>query len=262
LALNEVGLLAGLPLRFISVSDEEIGSPTSGAWLEQLARGARCALVFEAGRSGDAIITARRGVGQATLTAHGKAAHAGNALAQGCNAIWALALAIDAVQRGNGSIPGASASVGLVRGGSARNSVPELASCELDLRFDDAAGQAALQAQLEQACARAVAAVPGTRVEAEIAINRRPWARDEASAALCARYAACQRAAGLQAAEAPTIGGGSDANTVGALGLPTIDGLGPRGSGFHTRDEQIEISSLLPKAEALLRFLLEHAPAS
>jgi len=56
------------------------------------------------------------------------------------------------------------------------------------------------------------------------------------------------------------IGGGSDANTVGALGIPTIDGLGPRGHGFHTRDEQIEISSLALKAEALLRFLLSALP--
>ena len=52
------------------------------------------------------------------------------------------------------------------------------------------------------------------------------------------------------------MGGGSDANTVGALGLPAIDGLGPRGQGFHTRSEQVSLSSLPLKAEALLRFLL------
>ena len=40
------------------------------------------------------------------------------------------------------------------------------------------------------------------------------------------------------------------------LGIASIDGLGPRGRGFHTEEEQIEIASLLPKAEALARFLL------
>ena len=57
---------------------------------------------------------------------------------------------------------------------------------------------------------------------------------------LLAEYAACARAAGLGGDEAPLIGGGSDANTVAAAGVPAIDGLGPRGKGFHTVDEFIE----------------------
>jgi glutamate carboxypeptidase len=56
--------------------------------------------------------------------------------------------------------------------------------------------------------------------------------------------------------EAALIGGGSDASTTSAMGIPSIDGLGPRGIGFHTHDEQIEIRSLVPKAQALARFLL------
>ena len=100
----------------------------------------------------------------------------------------------------------------------------------------------------------------GARLELAITVARSPWARSEASAALCAQFGQSQLAAGLCAGEAGVIGGGSDANTVGALGIPTIDGLGPRGHGFHTRDEQIEISSLALKAEALLRFLLSALP--
>jgi glutamate carboxypeptidase len=254
--LDEAGLLANLPLRFISVSDEEIGSPSSQPWLRDLAQGARCALVFEAGRTGDKLITARRGSGHALVTAHGKAAHAGNALAEGRNAIWALARFIDHAQGAQNAFAGASLNVGLVRGGSARNTVPDTASCEVDLRFSDAAGESALRAALEAACQRAEADVPGTRCELVWTTARKPWARSAGSAALCNEYAACQRAAGLLAGEADVIGGGSDANTIGALDVPTLDGLGPRGSGFHTPDEQIEIDSLPLKAEALLRFLL------
>ncbi len=68
-------------------------------------------------------------------------------------------------------------------------------------------------------------------------------------------YAASQRAAGLGAGEQPLVGGGSDANTVAGVGLPVIDGLGPRGGAFHTLDEYVELDSFGPKAEALLRFL-------
>jgi glutamate carboxypeptidase len=253
--LDEAGELAALPLRFISVSDEEVGSPTSRAWLEQLARGAEAALVFEAGRAGDKLITARRGNGSALCSAHGKAAHSGNALAEGRNAIWALSRFVDRAQRLNGTIAGASVNVGLVRGGTARNTVPEHAECELDLRFSDAEGERALSSALSRAADEAAREIEGTRLELTLKVSRRPWARSEASAALCARYGACQLASGLSYGEADLIGGGSDANTVGALGVPTIDGLGARGSGFHTPDEQIEVASLALKAEALLRFL-------
>jgi glutamate carboxypeptidase len=254
--LDGAGLLAALPIRFISVSDEEIGSPTSRGWLEQLALGAEAALVFEAGRAGDKLITARRGVGSSLCSAHGKAAHAGNALAEGHNAVWALARFIDKAQRLNGSIAGASLNVGLAAGGTARNTVPDRAQCELDLRFSDPEGEHALSAALLRAAEEAAREVPGTRLELTTSTSRKPWARTDAAAALCARYAKCQEESGLLGGEADTIGGSSDANTVGAIGVPTIDGLGPRGSGFHTKDEQIEIASLARKAEALLRFIV------
>ncbi|HMR80957.1 MAG TPA: M20/M25/M40 family metallo-hydrolase, partial [Polyangiaceae bacterium] len=85
-------------------------------------------------------------------------------------------------------------------------------------------------------------------------VRRPPLERTPASAALCAQYASAAQAAGLGAEEAGLLGGGSDANNVAALGVPAIDGLGPRGRGFHTHDEYIEVSSLALRAEALLRF--------
>jgi len=38
--------------------------------------------------------------------------------------------------------------------------------------------------------------------------------------------------------------------------VPAIDGLGPRGLGFHTTTEYVEIASFVPKCEALVRFLV------
>ncbi|HEX5660142.1 MAG TPA: M20/M25/M40 family metallo-hydrolase [Polyangiales bacterium] len=244
--------LSELPVRFVTVADEEVGSPSGKKLLESLVPRCRAALVFEAGRAGDAIITARRGSGNAVARAVGKAAHAGNALAEGRNAIWALAKFVEAVSSRQGLISGASANVGLISGGTARNTVPDHARAELDLRFSDPAGQEAMFALLHEA---ASLALEGTRIDLDVQVSRLPWARTLDSAALAERYGACALAAGLQYSEAKTIGGGSDANTVGPLGLPAIDGLGPRGKGFHTPDEYIELSSLALKADALLRFL-------
>jgi glutamate carboxypeptidase len=47
------------------------------------------------------------------------------------------------------------------------------------------------------------------------------------------------------------VGGGSDGNFTGALGIPTLDGLGPCGAGFHTEDEYVLVHSLIPRARLL-----------
>jgi len=131
--------------------------------------------------------------------------------------------------------------------------VPDQASCEVDLRFLTAADGVRLEASLAEAAA--TAALPGTRLEVARTAWRDPLERTGASAALAAAYGEAQVESGLGHGEAGLVGGGSDACTTGALGIPSIDGLGPRGKGFHTREETVELGSLLPKAEALLRFL-------
>jgi len=251
--LDELGLLARLPIVAVSVSDEEVGSPTSAALLRELARGASCALVFESGRANDMIITRRKGVGAMTVIAHGKAAHSGNNHKDGANAIWALARFVDLAQQETDYARGVTVNVGQFAGGTSKNTVPERAECKLDLRYETVTDAEALTAALRAAAERVN--VPGVRLEVIGGINRLPLERTEASAVLRDEYAACARAAGLGDGEAPLLGGGSDANTISPLGVPAIDGLGPRGAGFHTTSEYVEVSSFVPKAEALLRFL-------
>ena len=255
-ALHSVGALARLPIIVVSVGDEEIGSPSSTPHLRELAAGARCALVFESGRANDMIITRRKGVGAMTVIAHGKAAHAGNNHKDGGNAIWALARFVDAAQRLTDYAAGITVNVGQFTGGTSKNTVPERAECVLDLRYETVASAEQLVAQL--GAAAEAAAIPNVRLEVQGGIRRLPLERSDASARLRDEYAACARAAGLGTGEAPLLGGGSDANTVGPLGVPVIDGLGPRGAGFHTTTEYVEVASFRPKAEALLRFLHGH----
>src|SRR5689334_14742289 len=254
-ALEAVGALAHLPIAVMSVSDEEVGSPSSTQHLKDLARGAACALVFESGRAGDLIITRRKGVGAMTVVAHGKAAHAGNNHKDGANAIWALARFIDAAQQLTDYARGVTVNVGQVTGGTSKNTVPERAECKIDLRYETVADAEALVAALGAAADATAQAVPGVRLEVVGGVNRLPLERTPASAALRDEYAACARAAGLGDGEAGLLGGGSDANTVAPLGVPAIDGLGPRGAGFHTTTEYVELATFVPKAEALARFL-------
>jgi len=257
-ALRAIAETAGSlpPVRVVVVADEEIGSPEGQGIIREHIAGARCVLVFEAGRAGDAIITRRKGTGSLEAAAHGKAAHAGNQHKEGKNAIWALARFVDLAQRLSDYGRGSTVNVGKIEGGQAKNSVPDFAQAWLDLRFTSRAEGEALLEALKGAAKQAAGEIDGTRLVLDGGIARLPLERTEASAALKEAYGACARASGLGDAEAPLIGGGSDASTAAAMGIPAIDGLGPRGTGFHTKEERIEVSSLVPKAQALARFLL------
>lgn len=256
-AVAEVtGRLGELPLRLVIVGEEEIGSPESCPILQRELAGAACALVFEAGRKEDRIITARKGSGMASVVAHGKAAHAANGHAQGVNAIWAMARFVDRVQTLTDYERGVTVNVGVVKGGDAKNTVPDRCEALVDLRFVRVADGETLLAQVRAAAEEAGAGVPGARVEVDGHLARAPLERGDANLPLYREYAACAAAAGLGSEEAALIAGGSDASSTSAIGIPSIDGMGPRGVGFHTRDEQVEIASLEPKAEALGRFLL------
>ncbi|MBX3234337.1 MAG: M20/M25/M40 family metallo-hydrolase [Labilithrix sp.] len=252
-ALAETGTLPSL--RLVIVADEEVGSPEGQAVIREATAGAESALVFEAGRKGDLVITRRKGTGSVTLTAHGKAAHAGNAHKEGVNAVWALAKLVDRVQLLTDYARGVTVNVGKFTGGTSKNTVPDRAEALVDFRFETRADGEALVAAMRAAADECAAAVPGARIEIGGGIARPPLERTAASAALMEAYGAAARASGLASGEAALIGGGSDASTTSAMGIASIDGLGPRGIGFHTHDEQIEIASLLMKAEALARFL-------
>lgn len=256
-AAARAGLLARVAVQGMLVSDEEAGSPESQPLLAARARGAAAALVFESGREGDRIVTRRKGVASLRVVAHGVAAHAGNAHAEGRNAIWALARFVDRAQALGDATRGLTVNVGTIAGGTTRNTVPAEARCEVDLRFETQAGRDALLDALDAAARDA--ALPGTHLELERLASRAPLERTPPSAALAAEYGVCQRESGLGDGETGLVGGGSDACTTAAAGVPSIDGLGPSGEGFHTHRETVDLGSLVPKAAALVRFLARRA---
>lgn len=255
-ALSHVGVLSQIPLRFVIVADEEVGSPEGRFVIQRELEGAKAALVFEAGRAKDAVITSRRGTGSARASATGRAAHSGNAHAEGANAIRALCRFVEYAEQLTDYARGVTVNVGIIRGGTSKNTVPDQAEALLDLRYERLADSEALITALEDAARRS--AIPGTNVTFTKLLARPPLERTEANVMLYQAYAECAREAGLGDAEAPLIGGGSDAATTAAMGIASIDGLGPRGAGFHTTDERVEVATFVPKAQALACFLMKN----
>lgn len=264
---------ARLRLRIVCVSDEEVGSPSSAALYAALASRLSAALVCEAGRAEDRIVTCRAGSARFELVVHGRAAHAGNQHAQGVNAIAVLARLVLGAEAITDYARGITVNVGIIEGGTAKNTVPERARCVIDSRFLTVADAhevvARMQALAEDPFAeetRRGAEVPPRLREARVellgGISRPPMEVLPGTQALRLRYEAHAAAAGLGVGEAPRQGGGSDANLLAAHGVPCIDGLGPAGAFFHNPQEWSSLDSLRRRTQALACMLSQEADGS
>jgi glutamate carboxypeptidase len=238
------------PVTMLWTTDEEVGSGTSRAVLEEEARQARAVLVLEPALPGGALKTARKGVGEYELIVHGIAAHAGLDPGKGASAIHELASLISSIERLQDLDRGVSVNAGVISGGTRPNVVAEEARAVIDVRATTLADAGAIDGELR----RLQPTRPGTRLTVQGGFERPPLERSEAVAALFARAVAVARALGRELLEG-SAGGGSDGNFTGALGVPTLDGLGAVGDGAHAAEEHVDASAL-PWRSALVGGLI------
>lgn len=231
-------------------SDEETGSATSRAVIEEEARRSEAVFVLEPALAGGGVKTRRKGVGVFRIVVHGVAAHAGVDPGRGASAIHELARHIVAVSALQDLERGVSVNVGRVCGGTRSNVVAERAEAEVDVRV----GRAADAARIERAVRGLSVATPGTRIEVSGGIDRPPMERTPGVAALYEAARAVAAGLGFALDEGAT-GGASDGNFTAALGVPTLDGLGAVGDGAHALHEHIIVDEL-PRRAALLAELL------
>lgn len=249
--LVRLGRETPLPVTFLFVPDEEIGSDTARKIIEDEARKNKYVLVAEPARDGGRIVTARKGTARFVIKAHGRPAHSGVRHQDGRSAIKEIAHQVLALEALTDYATGVTFSVGLISGGTGVNVVPEHAAIEVDMRVPDMASAKAMIAQVHGL--RAVG--PDTRLEISGELNRPPYRKDAGIEKLFMHAQGLARDIGFALEDVPLTGGGSDGNFTAALGIPTLDGLGVDGSGAHTLDEQIKISSLEPRTTLLLRLL-------
>ena len=242
------------PVTVLLVSDEEVGSASSRAITEKLARQAVAVLVLEPayGLHG-AVKTARKGVGEYTLQVTGVAAHSGLDFEKGQSAVTELAHQILEISKLVDSQRGVTINVGKISGGTRTNVVPAAASATIDVRVASAKDIAEVDRKLN-------ALKPFNRhcsISISGRVNRPPLERTEAVADLYVKTREIARELGFDLAEA-AVGGGSDGNFTAALGIPTLDGLGAVGEGAHAEHESVVISEL-PHRAALLAGMIKKA---
>jgi glutamate carboxypeptidase len=229
------------------VSDEEIGSPTSRALIEAEGRKAKYVLVTEPARDGGKIVTGRKGVARFEIFVHGVPAHAGTRPEDGRSAIRELANIIQTFEAMNDIKRGVTVNVGVVRGGTKPNVIPEEAYAEVDMRVPTIADADELVPKILNLKSR----TEGISVKVIGKLNRPPYEKGNAGAALFEHAKTLAAEIGFDLVDTFT-GGGSDGNFT-ARHTATLDGLGVDGQGAHTHYEQMYISSIEPRARLLHR---------
>lgn len=239
------------PVTVLLVSDEEVGSKSSRAITEALAKRSAAVLVLEPsyGLQG-AVKTARKGICEYTLRVIGKAAHSGLDFEKGQSAIVELAKQIGEISKLVDLKRGTTVNIGKVSGGTRANVVAAEADALMDVRVSRMGDGLTIDEKL-----RSLRPFnPNCRIAISGGMNRPPMERTEGVAELFGKAQVIAKELGWDLEEA-AVGGGSDGNFTAALGIPTLDGLGAVGEGAHADHESVVIPEL-PKRAALLSGLI------
>lgn len=249
--LHGLAALADLDgVHVLVTGDEEVGSPTSRALIEETAGDAAAVLVLEPSERG-ALKTARKGVSTYEIVVTGRAAHAGLEPERGVNATVELAALVPRIMAAARPEIGTTVTPTLVQAGSTINSVPAEGRLAVDARAWTAEEQARVDAELR----RLEPTLVGASMTVTGGPNRAPL-EASASAGLFARAREVAASLGLADLEGVAVGGGSDGNFTAGLGVPTLDGLGAVGGGAHADDEHVLVTATVERT-ALLAALVD-----
>ncbi|MFL5109456.1 MAG: M20/M25/M40 family metallo-hydrolase [Microvirga sp.] len=246
--LARAGIETPLPVTVLFTPDEEVGTPSTRDVVEAEAARHRFVLVPEPATAEAGVVTGRYAIARFNLETLGRPSHAGARLAEGRSAIRAMARRIIEIEAMTSD--DCTFSVGVVHGGQWVNCVATTCRAE-------ALSMAKRQADLDQGVERMLA-LAGTADDVAFTVTsgvtRPVWEPDAASLALYETARGIAKALGFDIPH-KSAGGGSDGNFTGAMGIPTLDGLGVQGAGYHTLDEHILVDSLVQRGRLMAGLL-------
>jgi len=232
-------------------ADEETGSESSRVFTEREARRSAAVLVLEPATGLEGRLkTARKGVGDYTVTVRGRAAHAGLDFEKGANAVVELARQIERIAGFTQPGRGLTVSPGVVTGGTRTNVVPDEARVEVDVRVMRLRDAPSLERKFrslrpfDKRCA----------IEVKGGLNRPPMERSAGTVRLFRLAQRLARELDVRLEESLS-GGGSDGNFTSALGVPTLDGLGAVGEGAHAANESILVERIADRVALLAKLI-------
>ncbi|MDP4985191.1 M20 family metallopeptidase [Pseudoalteromonas tunicata] len=257
-ALRKVKTLLGdiINIDMLLVSDEETGSDDSKQLSSKLAKNYDYCFVFEAAGKNHEIVTARKGVATFTIDITGKAAHAGNHYQAGINANLAAAKMLIELTELTDLSQNTTVNVGKMSGGIGANTISPSAQLIVEARFTCAYEKLRLLESIAHL-------VDNPRIEGiEVAISggvqRDVMAPTKGQTELVTLIGDIIG----YPFQTEARGGVSDANTMAAAGLVTLDGFGPYGDGDHTINERAEKASFARRIHEMSQILLHFCPVT
>ena len=247
--------------------DEEVGSTTSGETIAQLAE--QHDYVFSAEPTGakavartEGLLLGAAGTATAILEVKGRSAHAGAAPDSGRNALIELAYQLQQTRDIARDIPGAQLNWTMAQAGVVSNQIPEKASARADVRLTAPGAADRLRAALQDKV-KAGRLVADTETTVTLQVGRPPFLANNRARALAAQAQAIYAELdGRPLTLRPMTGGATDAGFASRSGKAVVlEGFGLAGSGYHARDEYIEIDSIAPRLYLMTRMLQTAARA-
>lgn len=240
-------------IEIILNSDEEIGTQASQSIIENHSKNKRYCLTMEPARKDGSIVCSRRGSGTYTIEVFGKAAHSGINPKEGINAIEKLSGITLDLQRLSKRYSGVNINVGLIKGGSTVNTVPDYASIEVDVRIDQIKQVEVVDKDIRDIVNNNDINKATTKISGNI--TRPPMELNTQNENLANLIVNLGKKLDIEI-DAVSTGGGSDASFTSAMNIPTVDGLGPVGGDQHSEQEYLEINSLLERKKLLEKVLI------
>jgi len=252
-ALLARGAIAHLGVDVLINSDEETGSLSSAALIEELARGKCAALTFEPSALPDGTLAHERGgTGNYSLVFEGRSAHAGRNPHEGRNAIVAAAdmiLRLKSLEN-----PQLTVNPAKLEGGSANNVVPDKAVLRFNIRPRSRDAMEDFERALEELIEQ-VSRAHEVAIHRHGGVTRPPKPVDARAQKLFDLVKSCGEELGQTIAWQST-GGVCDGNNIAACGVPVVDTMGVRGGAIHSPDEFLITASLAERA-ALAALVIE-----
>ena len=235
----------------IATTDEEVGSASSKALIERISKSANAVLVLEASLNGKAK-TGRKGTSMYQIALRGRASHAGLEPEKGINATTEIAAIVIEVAKLANPEFGTTVVPTVMHAGTTTNTVPALATLDIDIRSYSAAELI----RVDSAMKNLATTHPEAKLEVTGGINRPPLELSATSEL----YEILEKVAseiGMAPIGQASVGGASDGNFAAAAGARVLDGLGAVGDGAHALHEQILLSSIPSRVKLLTAFIKE-----
>ncbi len=243
--------------KLILNSDEELGSPCSGTLLQEMAQRCHIGFVFEPCLQDGNLIGSRKGSGNFTVVARGRAAHAGRDSDAGRNAINALAQFIVKINELTGIHPGLMVNFGVIKGGTSMNVVPSFAMTRMNVRIENMDDQKFIQDEVKKV-AQQITKKEQVIFDIYGTFTAMPKPLEGSTLELFRHVQDCGLELGMNL-DFKDSGGVCDGNRLHAAGLPTVDTMGVQGGHIHSREEFLLIDSLVSRTQLTTLALMKWA---